>query len=201
MDCRLFVQKKQLIIFEDLNLSIEKGKHTVITGPNGSGKSTLLGIISQIYYPQNGEINIFTKHIGYVGVTPLIIDGTLRENLLYGNSDSEINDEKLIESLKLFQLFDEDHYDLTLLISNRTLSSGQMQKISFIRALLSNTELLLLDESTSNLDSDTRELIFQILKDKEITIINSTHNHDEFEFDHHIKIEYDEDSRLFNQIK
>ncbi len=188
-------------IFENLNLRIEKGKHTVITGPNGSGKSTLLGLISQIYYPQNGEINIFTKHIGYVGVTPLIIDGTLRENLLYGNSDSEINDEKLIESLKLFQLFDEDDYDLTLLISNRTLSSGQMQKISFIRALLSNTELLLLDESTSNLDSDTRELIFQILKDKEITIINSTHNHDEFEFDHHFKIEYLEDSRLFKQIK
>ena len=76
-----------------------------------------------------------------------------------------------------------------------------MQKISFIRALLSNTELLLLDESTSNLDSATRELIFQILKDKEITIINSTHNHDEFEFDHHFKIEYLEDSRLFKQIK
>tara|TARA_B100001996_G_scaffold378098_1_gene361700 strand:- start:1291 stop:2907 length:1617 start_codon:yes stop_codon:yes gene_type:complete len=188
-------------IFENLNLKIEKGKHTVITGPNGSGKSTLLGLISQIYYPQKGEINIFTKHIGYVGVTPLIIDGTLKENLIYGNENNEITDEKLFETLRLFQLFDEDDYDLNLIISNRTLSSGQMQKISFIRALLSNTELLLLDESTSNLDSETRELIFNILKDKEITIINSTHNHDEFEFDHHLKIEYFDESRLFKQIK
>ena len=73
--------------------------------------------------------------------------------------------------LKLFRLFDEDSYNLDLIISNRTLSSGQMQKISFIRSLLSNTELLLLDESTSNLDSQTRDLIFNILKSKNITIL------------------------------
>ena len=58
-----------------------------------------------------------------------------------------------------------------------------MQKISFIRSLLSDTQLLLLDESTSNLDSQTRDLIFNILKVKNITIINSTHNHEEFEYD------------------
>ena len=96
---------------------------------------------------------------------------------------------------------DEGNYDLDLAISNRTLSSGQMQKISFIRSLLSNTELLLLDESTSNLDSQTRDLIFNILKSKNITIINSTHNHEEFDYDHHIKIEYFEDSRVFKNLK
>ena len=62
-----------------------KRKHTVITGPNGSGKSTLLGIISQIFYPKMGDEEAYTDRIGYVGVTPLIIDGSLRENLLYGN--------------------------------------------------------------------------------------------------------------------
>ncbi len=86
------------------------------------------------------------------------------------------------------------------IISNRTLSSGQMQKISFMRALLANSEILLLDESTSNLDFTTRDMIFDILKDKNITIINSTHNHDEFEYDHHIKIEYFDDKRTFKTL-
>ena len=188
-------------IFKNINLKIQKGKHTVITGPNGSGKSTFLGLLSQIYYPQTGEIEIFTKKIGYVGVTPLILDGTLKENLIYGNETLDVEDNDLLEMLKLFRLFDDDNYDLNLIISNRTLSSGQMQKISFIRSLLSNTELLLLDESTSNLDTQTRELIFNVLKSKNITIINSTHNHEEFEYDHHIKIQYDNDKRIFKNLR
>lgn len=188
-------------IFSNLNLTIEKGKHTVITGPNGSGKSTLLGIVSQIYYPENGHIKIFTKNIGYVGVTPLIIDGTLRENLIYGNSGKEIEDKKLVEMLNLFKLFDDPVYDLDLEISNRTLSSGQMQKISFIRSLLADVELLLLDESTSNLDSETRNLIFNILKKTNITIINSTHNHEEFDYDHHLRIGYEKENRVFSKLK
>ncbi len=63
-----------------------------------------------------------------------------------------------------------------------------------------NSEILLLDESTSNLDFTTRDMIFDILKDKNITIINSTHNHDEFEYDHHIKIEYFDDKRTFKTL-
>ena len=122
-------------IFENLDIEFPKGKHTVLTGANGSGKSTLLGLISQIYYPQSGSINIISKKIGYVGVTPLIIDGSLRTNLLYGNDNSSITDNELIETLKTFKLFENHDYDLDFVISNRTLSSGQMQKISFMRAL------------------------------------------------------------------
>ena len=187
-------------IFENLDIEFPKGKHTVLTGANGSGKSTLLGLISQIYYPQSGSINIISKKIGYVGVTPLIIDGSLRTNLLYGNDNSSITDNELIETLKTFKLFENHDYDLDFVISNRTLSSGQMQKISFMRALLANSEILLLDESTSNLDVATRDMIFNILKNKNITIINSTHNHDEFEFDHHIKIEYFDEKRTFKTL-
>lgn len=184
-------------IFKNLKLSIEKNKHTVITGPNGSGKSTLLGLISQVFYPESGSINIFTNKVGYVGVTPLIIDGTLRENLIYGSKDKIIEDSEIFEILKVFKLFDFDNYDLDYQVSNRTLSSGQMQKISFMRSLLADTELLLLDESTSNLDTATRELIFDILSKKGLTIINSTHNHLEFNYDNHIKIEYIDDKRTF----
>ena len=73
-------------------------------------------------------------------------------------------------------------------ISNKSLSSGQMQKVSFIRALLSEPELLILDESTANLDIETKNMIYSILENLDLTIINSTHNYQDFSFDHHLKI-------------
>jgi len=176
-------------IFDNLNLEIEKNKHTIITGPNGSGKSTLLGLISKVFYPEEGEIKINTNEIGYVGVTPLIIEGTLKDNLLYGNSSPKKDDE-IIKLIKEFELFNNDVRGLDTIIDKKSLSSGQMQKISFIRSLLANTKLLLLDESTSNLDIETKNLIFKILKNKNITILNSTHNKEDFEYDNHIKINY-----------
>ena len=63
-----------------------------------------------------------------------------------------------------------------------------MQKISFIRALLNDIDVLILDESTSNLDKPTKDLIFDILLKNNLTIINSTHNEEDFQFDNHIKI-------------
>ena len=181
-------------IFTDLNFEILKNKHTVITGPNGSGKSTLLGLISGLYVPQSGSIESGSDKLGYVGVTPLIVDGSLRENLIYGNS-KKLEDNELIEKVKEFSLFDSDIVDLSKKISINSLSSGQMQKISFIRALLNNVQVLILDESTSNLDKETKDLIFEILNKQEITIINSTHNEEDFEFDLHYKIVIEDDVR------
>lgn len=186
-------------IFQNLNLSIPKNKHTVITGPNGSGKSTLLGLISQVFYPEDGQINVSSNKIGYVGVSPLILDGTLRENIMYGNSNN-IDDDDLIKLVNEFELFVEDEINLDKEISNRSLSAGQMQKIAFIRALLAEVNILLLDESTSNLDIETKQFIFNILNNKNITIINSTHNHEDFHYDHHIRIVYSGEKRnlIFN---
>jgi len=189
---KYFGSKKN--IFTNLNFEILKNKHTVITGPNGSGKSTLLGLISGLYVPQDGSIESSSDKLGYVGVTPLIVDGSLRENLIYGNS-KKYEDKELIEKVKEFSLFDSDIVDLNKLISINSLSSGQMQKISFIRALLNNVQVLILDESTSNLDKETKDLIFEILNKQEITIINSTHNEEDFEFDLHYEIVIEEDVR------
>ena len=80
-------------------------------------------------------------------------------------------------------------------INRKSLSSGQLQKVSFIRALLSDVDMLLLDESTSNLDDDSREIIFEILKQNKLTIINSTHNHFDFEYSKRIKVVPGEDSQ------
>ena len=182
-------------IFENFSLSIEKNKHTVITGPNGSGKSTLLGLIAKVFYPQVGNISSFTDKVGYVGVTPLILNGSLRDNFLYGNKEIK-SDEELITLMNTFQLFNNGNTDLDYKVDNKTLSSGQMQKVAFIRSLVADVELLLLDESTSNLDLDSRKLIFDILQNRGITIINSTHSHEDFSYDKHLRIYLKENKRL-----
>ena len=147
-------------------------------------------------FPQNGNVKSYSNKFGYVGVTPLIVPGTLRENLLYGNTKN-IQDKELLEYIDKFQLFNEKRgNDLDKTVNNKTLSSGQLQKISFIRSLLAEVDVLLLDESTSNLDENSRKLIFELLKNTEITIINSTHNHQDFEYDNHLKIEIEDEKRL-----
>ena len=71
--------------FKNLSTDISTNGITVILGPNGSGKSTLLGLLSGIFYPTNGKVNVYSDKFGYVGASPMIINATLRENLNYGN--------------------------------------------------------------------------------------------------------------------
>ncbi len=182
-------------IFENLNIEIDRNKHTVITGKNGSGKSTLLGIFSGVFYPDKGKAITFTKNFGYVGVTPLIFSDTLKNNLIYGTK-SQVSDQEIIDIVNDFKLFNESKdVDLNMEVNNKSLSSGQMQKISFIRAILSKVDILVLDESMSNLDIKTKYLIYGILKKLDLTIINSTHSIENLEYDNHIEIEIDEDMR------
>jgi ABC-type multidrug transport system fused ATPase/permease subunit len=113
-------------------------------------------------------LTTFSEKFSYIGATPFIFNTTMRKNILYGNSE-EINDSEIIDLLKEFNLFNESiGYDLDRIIDNKSLSSGQMQKIGFIRALLIKPEILLLDESMANLDDASKNLI--------MSIINSTHD-------------------------
>lgn len=184
-------------IFKDINLDIQKNTHNVITGPNGSGKSTLLGLCSGLLYPEKGIVTSFSSKFGYVGVTPLIVTGSLRNNLLYGNP-RDISDKVLNEYIENFALFNEKNNNyLDKTVSIKTLSSGQLQKISFIRALLGDVDVLLLDESTSNLDKESKNLIFEILANSNLTILNATHNAEDFHtVDNHIKIVIKDDDRV-----
>lgn len=168
-------------IFEKLNISIPKNSHTILIGPNGSGKSTLIGLITGIYFADLGNVKTFSRSFGYIGATPLIFNSSMRENILYGNS-KKIEDKQVIQTLKELDTFKEKaEYDLDRKISNKNLSSGQMQKIAFVRALLNEPEILVLDEATANLDDRSKRLIFKILKDKNVTIINSTHDPTSFQ--------------------
>ena len=101
----------------------------------------------------------------------------------------------------MFNVFkEESNYDLSKPISNKSLSSGQMQKIAFIRSLLSNPDIMLLDESTSNLDIETKKLIFELLQNENVTILNSTHDPENFDFaDHHIEIKLLDQERIIKE--
>ena len=184
-------------IFKDLNLEINKNTHNLIIGPNGSGKSTLLGIVGNILTPESGKLESFSEKFAYIGATPFIFNTTLRKNILYGNS-KDINDSKIIDLIKTFNLFNESSsYDLDSIVDNKSLSSGQMQKIGFIRSLLFKPEILLLDESMANLDDASKNLILSIISEENITLINSTHDPDMYKnVDKVIKIEIIDENRV-----
>ena len=188
-------------IFKDLEMEIKQNNHVVITGSNGSGKSTLLGLMAGVYDPVGGTIVTNSNNFGFVGPTPLIFTDTLKKNFLYGNK-KQIKDEEIITLAIELNLFgDKKDIDLNMKVSNKLLSSGQMQKISFIRAFLSDVDILFLDESTSNLDDESAEFIFNKISEKKITVINSTHNIEKFKkVDEHFRIVQKDGVRVLKKI-
>jgi len=168
-------------IFENLNLSFQKGTHNLILGPNGSGKSTLIGLITGIYIPNSGSIKVSSNRFSYVGPVPLIFNESLLNNISYGVDDEEVERNDYLEYLNKFKVFEKYNNDvLDIKVSTRSLSSGQMQKISFIRAFLRNPEILFLDEAISNIDKESVEIITDQLEKFSGTIINITHNPEKF---------------------
>ena len=95
------------VILENIDLNFKKNKHTIITGPNGSGKSTLLGLISGLYIPSSGTVNISSNKLGYIGVTPLVFDGSIKENLMYGNNKT-INDDEILDLVSKFSFYSDE---------------------------------------------------------------------------------------------
>jgi len=182
-------------IFENLNMEITKNSHTILTGPNGSGKSTLIGLIAGLYFPVKGKIIKNFDKVSYVGVDPLIIKDSLRANLTYGFK-GEIKDKDLIHLLDELHVFDSIKNDLLQMeVNSKSLSSGQIQKISFIRALINKPDLLILDESTSNLDIETKNIIPVLLEKQNLSIVNSTHNKELFKYDNEIQIYFENENR------
>ena len=120
---------------------------------------------------------------------------------MYGNNIDK-SDKEIIEIINKFKLFeDKNQVDLDVKVDNKSLSSGQMQKIAFMRVLLSDAEALFLDESTSNLDEETKSLVFDLLLNTSLTIVNSTHEIDSFKnYTHHYKIQLSGGKRTLRKI-
>lgn len=155
------------------------GSVTALVGPSGAGKSTIIGLVSAFYSPCAGQIRLddidltsvklddYRRRLGLVLQEPFLFDGTIRDNVRFGAP--EATDEAMRAACRAahvdeFVLRLPDGYDTTVGERGVRLSGGQKQRISIARAILANPRILVLDEATSNLDSESEALIQQGLK-------------------------------------
>lgn len=185
-----FYYKEDEIILDHFNLDVKKGQSVALVGHTGSGKTTLINLLSRFYEPKSGRIEIDEKdyrdrslqwlhqQLGYVLQSPQLFSTSIKENILYGRLDA--TDEEVIAASKAIGLHPfimtlEKGYDSEVGEGGNLLSIGQKQLISFARALIANPRILILDEATSSIDSES-ELIIQeatktILKDRTSFIV------------------------------
>jgi ATP-binding cassette subfamily B protein len=169
-------------VLSDVSFNLKRGKTYAFIGPTGGGKTTSASLIARLYDPVKGtvfldgrDIRSFTpeersQKIGFILQEPFLFTGTVKENILYGNETYQsYSDKELIETLydvNVDVLLDkfEDGLDTEVSTSSDTLSLGQKQLIAFIRAVLRDPEILILDEATANIDTVTEQLLENILK-------------------------------------
>lgn len=170
-------------LIEKLSFSIEPGECLVIRGTSGSGKSTLLNILIGEIITQDNAVEVVQsgssypiarvkrslgKNIGFVGPESFLIEGTIRENLFFGIEADNIEENDIITALEkaecgfVFDLPNKLEHRLTE--QGQGLSAGQKQRLSLARALLRNPIVLILDEATANLDSETEAVIIETLR-------------------------------------
>jgi ATP-binding cassette subfamily B protein len=169
-------------VLHRINFSLEHGKTYALVGPTGGGKTTTASLIARLYDPTSGTILLNGKDlrsvsdaeraqkIGFILQEPFLFSGSVRDNIVYGNSAYEklTNEElkKIIHDNGLESLLErfEDGLDTPVTATGSKLSLGQKQLLAFIRAVLRKPELLILDEATANIDTVTEKLLEEILK-------------------------------------
>lgn len=188
-----YAWSEQHTVFRDLKIHVKRGETLLIKGESGAGKSTLLSVLTRLLPPTSGKLlfdghpgdkvpfHTLSKQIGYVGPEPYLIEGTVRDNLLFAHPDpSSVSEEELQKALMQVQLAEDirslEHGLSTSLNEFAQLSTGQKQRLSLARALLRKPRLLVLDEATANLDAETEQRIIESLRrgaPERITVIVS----------------------------
>lgn len=163
-------------ILKEISFCADKGQTVAIVGPTGAGKTTIVNLISRFYNVDSGEILIdginiedvtiksLRKQMGVMMQDSFIFSGTIMDNIRYGNRD--VSDEEVIRAAKTVCAHDfimemEDGYSTQVNERGSRLSVGQRQLISFARALLADPRILILDEATSSIDTETEILLQQ----------------------------------------
>jgi len=182
-------------ILQGFNATFKKGLNYVI-GDNGAGKSTILKLLCSLYPLERGYIKIdgqetsnvrrddLRKNISMIFSDPYLFDGSICENIHIGNlsaSKQEIMHAAKQVSVHEFIASLPQGYETQVGENGLKLSSGEKQKIALARAVLKNTPIILLDEVTKSIDTDSRKAINEVVNNlkKEKTIIIITHNADE----------------------
>ncbi len=163
-------------VLKNIHLQISRNESIAFVGESGSGKTTLISILSGLMMPETGiyriddldasqiELNSFRKRIGFVSQDPVIFNDTIFNNITFWDAPTNENRERMWRSLHQASLIDyvEDlpDKDQTLLGNNGiNLSGGQKQRIAIARELYKDIDILILDEATSSLDSETEKYI------------------------------------------
>lgn len=162
------------VVLDNINLKIHPGETVALVGPTGAGKTTIVNLISRFYDAQKGEVLIDGKNVKQVELESLrsqmgimlqdtfLFSTTIKENIRYGRLDA--TDEDVIAAAKAVSAHEfvmklEKGYETEVNERGSRLSVGQRQLISFARALLANPRILILDEATSNIDTNTERLV------------------------------------------
>ena len=168
-------------VLHHINFKLEKGKTYAFVGPTGGGKTTTASLIARLYDPTEGEVLLDgknlksysneekSKRIGFILQDPFLFNGTVRENILYGNEESKkMTEPELEEYLKNIGLIElvagfEDGLNTNIIAGGDSMSLGEKQLLAFVRAILRKPELLILDEATANIDTVTEKLLEKII--------------------------------------
>ena len=166
-------------VLQDFDLTISKGQRIGICGPTGGGKSTVAGLIARFYDPTQGSIRIdnrdicdytiegLRKQIGFVLQDTFIFFGTVKENIAYGRPKA--SDAEIIQAAKMAKAHDfimrmPEGYDTIVGERGITLSGGQRQCIGIARAIVRNAPILILDEPTASLDTESEKVVMEALE-------------------------------------
>jgi ATP-binding cassette subfamily B protein len=161
-------------VIHPLTLHVAKGTSLAIVGETGSGKTTMVNLLCRFYEPTTGLIKVdgtnylekslgwLRSNIGYVQQTPFVFSSSYKDNIRYGKLNA--TDEEIIAAAKLVGIHDfimsqPQGYDTILEDGGASLSQGQKQLVSFARAIIRNPSILILDEATSSIDTETEAAV------------------------------------------
>lgn len=169
-----FAYTDENYVLKDISFNVKEGETVAFVGATGAGKSSIVNLLTRFYEINKGQIKIdgvdvkdyemshLRKEIGMVLQDVFLFSDTIRNNITLG--DDSIDDKQIIEAAKMVGVHNfimqlPDNYDYNVMERGSTLSVGQRQLISFVRAMVQNPNIIVLDEATSSIDTESEELI------------------------------------------